>query len=263
MAKKLRRMRTFARTASKSMEKKLVENAKKIKKDPYLILPIYEDRISKKHFDKIKKSLDKISRFGEDTKKLEKLSNKRGLEGAFAGTISIANSKKAPYLAVAKYPTGDIAYAQRGKAEKEKLIAFQYFDDPVLRLLGIKDIALKKRLHIYSWDEGFVSTGLDANPPKDFIDFIIKKIDLSLKDGVAACRDLKPELVKNGESTKKNYLRIHWKSGKIIFAICEDCAKSKKNTIFNITKYLIEPNISKDFSIDVIGHVVKKADSDI
>ena len=261
MAKKNRRMRTFARTASKSMEKRLVENAKKIKKDPYLILPTYEDRVSQKYFDKIKKNLDKISRFNEDTKKLEKLSNKKGLEGAFAGTISIANSKKAPYLAVSKYPTGDIAYAQRGKAEKEKLIAFQYVDDPVLRLLGIKDIALKKRLHVYSWNNGFISTGVDAAPPKDFIKFIIEKIGLSLKNGVAACRDLKPELVKNKESTKKNYLRIHWKSADILFAICEDCAKLKKNTIFNITKYLIEPNISEDFSIDVIGQVIRKLDS--
>jgi len=34
MVKKIRRMRTFARTASKSMEKNLVENAKKLKKTP-------------------------------------------------------------------------------------------------------------------------------------------------------------------------------------------------------------------------------------
>ena len=42
MAKKIRRMRTFARTASKSMEKQLVENAKQLKKDPW-------NRIAKKY----------------------------------------------------------------------------------------------------------------------------------------------------------------------------------------------------------------------
>jgi len=262
MAKKMRRMRTFARTASKSMEKKLVENAKTIQKDPSLILPDYEDRISQKYFDKVKKNLDKINNFYDNSKKLEKLSNKRGLEGAFAGTISIANSAKAPYLAVAKYPTGDIAYAQRGRAEKEKLIAIQYFDDPVLRLLGIKDIALKKNLNIYSWDEGYVSTGLEPEPPKEFINFIVKKSGLTLKNGVAICGDLTPENVKNKQSSKKNYLRIYWKSGDVIFAICEDCAKSTKNTIFNITKYLIEPEISKDFIIEVIDKVVKKEGSE-
>ncbi|RLF52106.1 MAG: hypothetical protein DRN24_03830, partial [Thermoplasmata archaeon] len=166
MVKKIRRMRTFARTAAKSLEKKLIENAKQLKKNPYLILPEYNDQYSTKHFNKIKKTLDKISRFSENPKKLEKLSNKRGLDGALAGSILLAYSEKAPYLAVAKHPLGDISYAQRGKADKEKLIAVQYFDNPILRLMGIKDVALKKRLHVYSWDNGYVSTGLKPNPPK-------------------------------------------------------------------------------------------------
>ena len=260
MAKKIRRMRTFARTAAKSLEKKLVENAKKLRDDPYLVLPDYDDKYSSKHFDKIKRSLDAVNRFNDDAKKLEKLSNKRGLDGALAGTLLIAHSEKAPYLAVAKFPTGDISYAQRGRAEKEKLIAVQHFDNPVLRLLGIKDVALRRKLHVYSWDEGFVSTGLDAKPPEDFINFLIKKTDLTYKDGVATCGDIKQETVKKGDIFKKNYLRIHWKSGDIVAGICEDCSKTKKNTIFNMTKYLLEPDISNDFSIDVIGQVVKQED---
>jgi len=261
MAKKFRRMRTFARTAAKSMEKKLVENAKKLRDDPYLILPEYSDNYSKKYFDKIKKSLDKVIRFKDDITKLEKLSNKRDLSGALAGTLTIAHSEKAPYLAVAKYPTGDIAYAQRGRADKEKLIAVQYYDNPVLRLLGIKDIAIKKRLYIYSWDKGFVSTGLEAKPPKEFIDFLMKKTNFAYKDGIATCGDITPEIVKKKVTFKKNYLRLHWKSADVIVALCEDCAKSSKNTIFNMTKYILEPNISGDFTIDVIGQVVKQTEA--
>ena len=34
MVKKIKTMRTFARTASKSMEKKIVDNAKKLMEDP-------------------------------------------------------------------------------------------------------------------------------------------------------------------------------------------------------------------------------------
>jgi len=258
MAKKFRRMRTFARTAAKSMEKKLVENAKKLREDPYLILPDYSDNYSRRYFEKIKKSLDKVSRFNDDTKRLEKLSNKRGLDGALAGTLIIAHSEKAPYLAVAKFSTGDISYAQRGKANKEKLIAVQHFDNPILRLLGIKDIALKRKLHVYSWDAGFLSTGMEAKPPEDFINFLIKKTGLTYKNGIATCGDIKPETAKKEEVSKKNYLRIHWKSADVIVAICEDCAKLKKNTIFNMTKYLLEPDLSKDFTIDVVGRVVKQ-----
>lgn len=257
MAKKIRRMRTFARTAAKSMEKNLVENAKKLRKNPYLILPEYIDDYSKKYFEKIKKSLDKVHRFNDDVKKLEKLSKKRGLEGALAGTLLIAHSEKAPYLAVAKFPTGDITYAKRGKADTEKLIAIQHFDDPVLRLLGIKNIALKKRLHVYSWDKGFISTGSEAKPPEEFISFVKNKTGFPIKKGIVACEHLKLENVKKREILKKYYLWVHWKSADTIVALCENCAKSTKNTMFNITRYLIEPDMSNDFSIDVVGQVIK------
>jgi len=261
MAKKIRTTRTFTRTAAKSLEKRLVENAKKLKKDPYLILPDYTDEYSRKYFEKIKKSLDKVDRFNDDSKKLEKLSNKRGLDGALAGTLLIANSEKAPYLAVSKMPTGDISYAQRGRADREKLIAVQHFDDPLFRLLGIKDVALKRRLHVYSWDNGFISTGSEAKPPREFIDFVIEKTGFSYKNGVATCGDIKVEAVKKKQFLKKYYLKIYWKSADITIAVCEDCAKSTKNTIFNITKYLIEPDVSNDFLIDVIGQVVKQNES--
>jgi len=257
MAKKIRRMRTFARTASKSMEKQLVENAKKLKKEPYLILPDCQDSYSDMIFKRIKKSLAKVDRFKDDTKKLEKLSKKRNLCGALAGTLLLAHSEKAPYLAVAKFPTGDITYAQRGRADKEQLIAIQHFDDPILRLLGIKNIALKTKIHVYSWDAGFVSTGREAEPPEKFVSFIINKTGLTYKKNVATCGHIKPEIAKNKEITGEHYLSIIWKSADVIFSVCENCAKTKKNTIFNITKYMIEPDVSKDFEVDVIGQVVK------
>ena len=261
MAKKMRKTRTFARTAAKSMEKKLVENAKKLKENPYLILPDCADDHSRKYFGKIKKSLGKVSRFSDDIKKLERLSNKRGLDGALAGTLLVAHSEKAPYLAVARLPTGDVTYAQRGKADKEKLIAVQHFDDPLLRLLGVKDVVLKRGLHVYSWDNGFTSTGSDAKPPDEFINFVMGKTGFSYKNGVATCGDIAVETVKKKQFLKRCYLRIHWKSADVTIAVCESCAKSTKNTIFNITRYLIESDISNDFSIDVIGQVVKRSES--
>jgi len=257
MAKKIRRMRTFARTASKSMEKTLIENAKQLKKDPYLILPDCGDKYSEIIFKKIKKSLEKTDKFKDDTKKLEKLSKKRNLSGALAGTLLIAHSEKAPYLAVAKFPTGDITYAQRGRADKQQLIAVQHYDDPILRLLGIKNIALKTKIHVYSWDEGYISTGREPKPPKEFIDFITKKTHLTLKNNIATCGHIKSETAKNKQTTDENYLYIKWKSADIIFTICENCAKTKKNTIFNITKYMIEPDISNDFEIEIVGQAVK------
>ena len=51
---------------------------------------------------------------------------------------------------------------------------------------------------------------------------------------------------------------IFWKSADVLFVICENCAKSTKNTMFKITKYLISSKIASDFSIDVVGKVFEK-----
>ncbi len=257
MVKKPRRMRTFARTASKSMEKKLIQNAKKIKENPFLVIPEYEDSDSEKYFGKLKKKIDKINSYTDDSKKLDKLSNKRDIRGAVAGTLLLAHSEKAPYLAVGKFPTGDVAYAQRGKADKEKLIAVQHFDDPVLRILGIKDISLKKKLYVYSWDKGFFSSGKKPNPPNGFVDFVLKKTNLKRKENTAICENLDPKIVKEGKNAGKSYLRIYWKSADILIGICEKCASKQKNILFNITKYMIEPDLEKDFEISVVGKAYK------
>ncbi|MCK5112915.1 MAG: hypothetical protein KAQ84_05170, partial [Thermoplasmatales archaeon] len=161
---------------------------------------------------------------------------------------------------VVKFSMGDITYAQRGKAEKEKLIAVQRFDDPILRLLGIKDLAFKKGLYVYSWNKGFVCTGVKASPPKEFIDFIANKLGFSFKNNIIFCNHVNPEKAKNKEFLKKYYLRINWKSTGMIIAICEDCAKSTKNTMFNISKYMLVPDLSDDFKVDVVAQVVKHKD---
>ena len=262
MVKRIRRVRTFARTATKSQEKNLISNAKKLREDPFLILPECTDQSCKKYFLKIKNRIEKVYRFKDETDKLEKFSYKKGLEGALAGTLSVALSEKAPYLGVVKFATGDITYAQRGKADKEKLIAVQHFDDPVLRLLGIKDLALKKGLYVFSWDKGFVSTGREAKPSKEFVEFIVNKIGFPHKNNVSYCSHIIPEKAKNREFLKHYYLRINWKSADTIIAICDECAKSTKNTMFTISKYMLSPDISADFEIDVVAQVVKHEDSE-
>ena len=103
MTKKIRRVRKFARTATKSQEKNLIENAKKLRENPFVIVPECIDDSYKKYFIKTRRRLEKIHRFNDDAEKLEKLANKKGLEGALAGTLLLAISEKAPYLGVLKF----------------------------------------------------------------------------------------------------------------------------------------------------------------
>ena len=254
----MRRVRTFARTAPKSQEKILIENAKKLKDDPLILLPECTDESCKKYFLKIKRRIEKVMNFKDDVDKLEKLSNKKGLEGAIAGSLSLAKSGKAPYLGVVKSPAGDITFAQRGKADKEKLIATQRFDDPVLRLLGVKDIAFKKKVYVYSWNKGFVCTGTNPEPPREFVNFISTKLKLTFRNDMIFCDHIIPQKVKKKDYLKEYYLRIHWKSANTLIAICTDCSKSTKNTMFTISKYMLAPDLSEDFDIQVIAQAVKQ-----
>lgn len=259
MAKKQKRTRSFARTAPKSQEKYLIENAKKLQQDPFLILPTCTED-GNKYFQKLRKQLKKIHQFCDDEAKLERLSNKKGLDGALAGTLLLAISEKAPYLAALTFPTGEITYAQRGKADREKLIAVQHFDDPVFRLRGIKDLVYKKKLHVYSWDNGYVCTGKEPHPPKEFIDFIRKKIGFSSTNDVITCPHISQETAKTKEYMTLNYLRIEWKPAQAIVALCENCAKSTKNTMFTISRYMLQRNLSEDFDIEVMTQVRKHSD---
>jgi hypothetical protein len=254
MAQKQRTMKSFAHTAPKSQEKHLIENAKQLQEDPFVILPTCTDG-NDKYFKKLRKQLAKVHRNSRDAEKLEKLANKKGLDGALAGTLLLALSEKAPYLAALDFPTGAVTYAQRGKADKEKLIAVQHFDDPVFRLRGIRELVFKKKLHVYSWDDGYVCTGRDARPPKEFITFITTILDFPSTKGVISCPHVPPEVAKKKECLGLNYLRIEWKPADTLVSLCQNCAKTTKNTMFTISKYILQRNLSDDFTIDVITQV--------
>ncbi|MBN1861322.1 MAG: hypothetical protein JW840_07675 [Candidatus Thermoplasmatota archaeon] len=254
MAKKHKTMRSFARTAPKSQEKYLIDNAKKLQEDPFQLLPTCTDE-SSRYFIKQRKQLARIHRYRFDEKKLEKLSHKKGLDGALAGTYLLAISEKAPYLAALTFPTGAVTYAQRGKADKEKLVAVQHFDDPVFRLCGIKDVVFKKKLHVYSWDTGYFCSGKGAHPPSEFIEFIKKKVGFAAIKDVVSCPHIPAEIAQKKEYLPLDYLRIEWTPAQTIIAICENCSKSTKNTMFTISKYMLQQNLSDDFHIEVVTQV--------
>ena len=96
MAKKIRRVRTFARTATKSQEKKLIENAKKLRDNPNIILPECLEESNKKYFVKTKKRLEKINRFRDNTDKLEKLSNKKRFRRSTCRDLVTCVIRKSP-----------------------------------------------------------------------------------------------------------------------------------------------------------------------
>jgi hypothetical protein len=73
------------------------------------------------------------------------------------------------------------------------------------------------------------------------------------------CPHIPYDIAKKKESLTLNYLRIEWKSAQTIFALCENCAKATKNTMFSISKYILQRNLSDDFIIEVITQIGKQS----
>lgn len=237
----MRKFRTGIKTSSKTQEKNIVLKAKELKKKPFLILPECGGKCRKCPFDKIKKQIKKIQHLTE-----EKISyfTKHGnhLIRAYAASLIIAESEKAPYLAVAHLPHGNFAYAVRGKTKKEKLLGVQYYDDPVLRLLSIADIAKKKKLHIYSTKNCFVCTGKESRPPEKFIEDVMQILgtNLKCKDNVYSCQH---------DSVLS--LKISFHNTAIL--MCKSCA-SDNNTFCTFARHMLSPKIKKEFNINIVFH---------
>lgn len=249
--------RSIVRNASKTMEKNMIKQSKRLFENPLRVLPEVKDAESEKRFKKIRKQLEKVDGIKDDVKKLEKIAKKKSLAGAVAGTLLIAHSEKAPFLAIAKLPAGTVHYAQRGQAPKEYLIAAQHTDDPFYRIFGIRDIAFKYHLHVYSWDSGFLSTGTNPDPPKEFVDFVLNSLNYTKDGTIVHCPHLSKNYILKDSLIDSPYLHIHWNSADVHVGICQQCASKEKNTIFSLTKYLLADDIDKDFSISVIGSIVK------
>jgi len=232
--------RGFAKTAPKSLEKRIIDNALLIEKDLSIILPEPLDDVSRKVVKSIEKKLKKVWMIRDDARRLEKLSKKKGVEGALAAVLILANDKKAPYLAQVSIGGKNISYAVRGKAEREKLISLQHFDDPVLRLLFYKDIAFKKKLAFYSWNDKLLCASTSSDIPGDFLEFLSKHLDLQRDGNVLRCPHLSEK--------DKECMFIEIKNARV--EICRDCL-TDRNTFMEISKYFIDPGLKKKISVGI------------
>lgn len=256
------KIRTGARTAAKVQEKELITKAKKIKKNPKLVIPKC-DHEGRCPLDKIRRQVVRVQSYAEDEKKLTRLAGSGDqLARAYAATLLLAQSEKAPYLAVFRTPFGEIAYAQRGKVKKEKLIGVQHYDKPKWRFMSLVDLATKKGLHIYFTKSGLICKGREAKPPEIFVREMIGDLKYQFRKvgNIYTCEHIQPKDVKEKEITSHSYLLVSWKSAKVKIAVCVRCASKKSNIIASITQNMAVPKPEKDFEIDVINNVDCKVD---
>jgi hypothetical protein len=254
------RIRTGARTASKVQEKDLISKAKQLRKNPELVLPICDKHCRFCPFEKIRRQLEKISENSNDKRILTKLASKGDhLARAYAATVLLALKGEVPFLAVFRTPLSEVTFAYRPGCKREKLIGVQYYDDPILRMIGVLDIVKKKGLYIYSLDDKMVCTGKEPDPPPEFIEQAISSLKTNVKGTkindikIYTCPHLDAQKVKNDAPSKNPYLKIEWLSANIKIAICDRCARhNKENTYLKLVLRIAAKKVQEDFEIDVI-----------
>ena len=174
-------MRTGLRAASRSQEAELLSRARKLKKDPELVLPKCSGECRKCPFDRARRNLGLIAKQGDDKRRLMALSSRGDeLEKAFAATLLLGLEGKAPVMAPFKTPHGTTTWIKRGKAKREMLVGVQHYDDPYWRIFAIADVVRKNRINVYSTAKGLICTGEDPAPPNDFVDDTIRRLKFSI-----------------------------------------------------------------------------------
>lgn len=248
--KGLPRLKVKARITSKVMEKDLKAKAKMLMDDPELILPDCATDCVACPFRKTRRALERISRYKDDPVKLSKLS-RRGdrLARAYAATIGIVHEKKMPYLATATYPAGTIAYALRGKTDKEKLIGVQNFDSPKWRVMSVLDLVHRRGLHFYSYGDNFVCTGREAHPPEEYVKSAAEYV------GATRATDAGYSCPHNPESA--NHILFDWVTANKKILLCDQCAARAKNTLSKLGEGMAVPRVLNEFGISVVRPLEK------
>jgi hypothetical protein len=247
-----------ARTATKKQERELVERAKKLKAEPGLVIPDLDacpKRCFLCPFSSALSRMERIQAVSDNEDKLQRLAASGDeISRAYAATLILALSGKAPFFGRAITPWGEALFAIRGKCKREKLILVQHFDDPALRLIGLVDMVRDKKFHFYSMDDKYFCSGRQALPPKEFVEymgkFIGEKVRLEEDGGTYRCTHLTHKDLKDPSVP---FFNLHWVSADADFALCQKCVRSSGSTFARFLERVAVPQPREDFEPSVAG----------
>ena len=238
MAKRKVRFRGVKHTP-KRLESDLLQKSKDLLDEPGLLRPKCAGTCRKCHFDKPFARIGKLERIKDDPDALVKASSKGpcDITKAYAATASLGAAGEIPYLATAKLGGEDVSFAKRGSVGNDKLIGCQYYNDPRIRLLLYNDMARKKNLHIYSFDDLVCSNS--ANMPEDYLYDAFWDTPYEFPDDGLACgHEGQGSLVIEVKSLGEN------------ISICRNCAKDVSTLQFLISRISARDPLD-DFDVSV------------
>ncbi len=219
--------RMKVKATSKNQERAILKRAKMLRKDPSLIAPACAGECRSCPFKKVIKGAERIAQVedGDYIKKFFKKGDQ--LLRAYAVMISMDIEGKIPYLATADTPSGKIAYVYREGVDKKALISLMYPEDPRVSLMGYVGLAKKNRLHLYATKNGVICTGREGNPPKNFMDGVVRSLPYNFN------RSGTVYAVPPGE--------LEVGLGEWTISVCRKCASSDVNIPTAIQRFMYSP----------------------
>ncbi|MDR0198925.1 MAG: hypothetical protein LBI08_04205 [Methanomassiliicoccaceae archaeon] len=241
-----------ARHAPKRLEGEFMAMAKALSDDPGLLRPKCAGNCRRCHFDGTFDDIARLDKFKGSAEALNKASQ-RGSDDivkAYAGTISIYASGNVPCLASAKLAGEDVPFILRGSVGNDKLIGLQYYDDPQKRLLLYNNFSKKKKLYMYSLNDGLVCSD-KANMPQDYMLDMFYETPYDF-DSETDCKH-----------ATDGALIIRSRSLNERIRICSDCAADVSTLQYLISRMIaIDPLDDFDVSVEHRYHASKEGDAD-
>jgi len=262
------RIRLRAKSTSKILERDLRKKARKLKGDPYLLLPTCMGECSRCPFEKMKRALRKVAEKADNPEALERLSRSGDkMARALAGFLKILHEERIPYLALARTPEGEVGYVQRGKAPTNMMIAVQYYDRPTLKALGYLDYVRKKGLTMFITERALLCSGGTPKINEDVERSISKAFEGKLKSGggkgrsVLHCPHLEPGEIEDLASSENPYIRLSWSAGGLLIGICEECIREiGGNSYHRLGRVVMKKKLKKEVEVSVQVSPVKRSE---
>ncbi len=172
MAKRKARLRG-TRTATRSEQRKLLERVAQLKEKPQLLLPKCRHPVGECPYPSVREQLERAVA-PEERGFLGRMFGRRlkdPLALALRASLTLLDTGKAPVMAVARYPTGEVGYVLRGQSiPKERLIGVQNFHHRTWRALAHLAYVRKHDIWLYSLPKRLVCTGKSPALPSELWD---------------------------------------------------------------------------------------------
>lgn len=162
------KIRTGARTATKTQERDMLDKLARLAQDPRPLVPEWLGP-GRSPFEKHARKLGKVQRLREKPRRLKWAARGNRLWNGYAAGLIVEQAQKIPSFAAIKFQGREVKFVYRPGTGRQALIGVQHCDDPEVRLLGYTHEAKSKKVYLVTGTDRFVAHPPGAQTPLDLL----------------------------------------------------------------------------------------------